>query len=206
MAIRLPSRAEIPSTPRASPWVGSKNSAAENRWSTSGVWVLFAMFTHEICDVRPKQMVGVPGMQFLPPWPASATTSVPLKNSTPRGLSKPAATSVGIAGAPAPAGVGTKTATAINTTAAKDKRNFQRISSTPLPPLNAANAAPQAASDMVRLDGESSQWAEKPKIADLRYAWCRGPAGSSLDSNRIWTRFPARQFSTGSPVRPTFAP
>src|ERR1700694_1150664 len=131
----LPSRAEIPSTPRAEPWLGSKNSAAENRWSTSGVCVLFAMFTHEICDVRPKQMVGVPAMQFVPPWPASATTSLPLKNSTPLGVAKPAATNEGVP--TAEAGVGTRTPTAMNTIAANEKRNLPRISSTyPLPPLN----------------------------------------------------------------------
>ena len=80
--------------------------------------------------MRPKQIVGVPGMQFLPPWPASPTTSFPLKNSTPRGLSKPAATSAGVGGPTAPAGVGTKTPAAMNTIAANEKRNFPRISST----------------------------------------------------------------------------
>src|SRR6266576_2040292 len=147
MSIRDPLRAEIPSTPRASPSVGLKNSAAENRWSTSGVWLAVAVLTQEICDVRPKQIVGTPGMQFLPPWPASATTSLPLKNSTPRGLSKPAATSVG---APvADAGVGTSAPAAMKTTAANDKRNFTRISSTLCPRLTPLHAAPQAASDMV---------------------------------------------------------
>src|SRR2546430_7099199 len=198
MAIRDPLRAEIPSTPRASPSVGLKNSAAENRWSTSGVWLAVAVLTHEICDVRPKQIVGTPGMQFFPPWPASATTSLPLKNSTPRGLSKPAATSVGATAPAAPAGVGTRTPTAMITTAANDKRNFPRISSTLCPRLTRLHAAPHAASDMVRLDGESSQWAGKPNLGHPRYLSSRGVATSSLDSNRIWTRFPARQFSTGS--------
>ena len=86
------------------------------------------MFTHEICDVRPKQTVGVPWMQFLPPWPASPTTSLPLKNSTPRGLSNPAATSVGPPAADT--GAGRTRPTAINRAAANDRRILRRTCTT----------------------------------------------------------------------------
>src|SRR2546426_8499141 len=58
IASSLPPWAEMPSTPRASPGPGPRNSATENSWLTSGVCVPDAVFTHEICELRPKQVSG----------------------------------------------------------------------------------------------------------------------------------------------------
>jgi len=87
-----------------------------------------AVFTHEICELRPKQVSGFvadAGIQLVPPWPASATTSFPLKKSTPRGLSKPDATATGAAAAATP-GLGMSVPAASSRIAASGIRIFRR--------------------------------------------------------------------------------